>query len=256
MPLPDTSADTDFDRQMKTLTIEAQGQADERASQKAGPSLMQLLRPLVQGLEALTRATAENKQGLNRLEEVASAQKDLPGLMTDVRESLDRRSSINQQLFDALHHELKGYRDGFLLEVLQKPLVRDLVCLFDDMTTIHKQALDFANKQEARTDDPAGHARNTELLGHLAQNVDHAIDFLLEIMSRMEVTRVENCDGKLDKKRQRAIAVELADSPEEDGEIVRSVKPGFAWRDRVVRPEEVIVKKWKEGFLVALPESQ
>ncbi len=46
---------------------------------------MQMLRPLVQGLEALTRATAENKQGLNRLEEVAATQSELPTLMSDVR---------------------------------------------------------------------------------------------------------------------------------------------------------------------------
>ncbi len=85
--------------------------------------------------------------------------------------------------------------------------------------------------------------------------MDHAIDYLLEIMCRMEVTRLDRCAGKLDKKQQRAIAVELADPPEEDGEIVRSVKPGFAWRDRVVRPEEVVVKKWKEGFLVEIPAS-
>jgi hypothetical protein len=30
------------------------------------------------------------------------------------------------------------------------------------------------------------------------------------------------------------------------------VKCGFLWKDRVVRAEEVVIKKWKEGFLVAL----
>ena len=69
------------------------------------------------------------------------------------------------------------------------------------------------------------------------------MDFLVEVMSRMEVTQIEPGFGKLDKKNQRAIAVELADTPEEDGEILRSLKPGFIWRERMVRPEEVVVKK-------------
>jgi hypothetical protein len=56
----------------------------------------------------------------------------------------------------------------------------------------------------------------------------------------------------VNKQTQRAISVELADSEEEDGDIVRSLKPGFMWRERIVRAEEVVIKKWKEGFLVAL----
>jgi molecular chaperone GrpE (heat shock protein) len=58
--------------------------------------------------------------------------------------------------------------------------------------------------------------------------------------------------GKLDKHAQRAVALEIAEDPDADSDIVRSVKRGFAWKGRVVRPEEVVIKKWKEGFLVAL----
>jgi hypothetical protein len=30
------------------------------------------------------------------------------------------------------------------------------------------------------------------------------------------------------------------------------VRRGFLWKERVVRAEEVVIKKWKEGFLMAL----
>ena len=50
------------------------------------------------------------------------------------------------------------------------------------------------------------------------------------------------------------VGVEMAGSAEEDGEIVRSCKPAFVWRGRVVRTEEVVIKKWKEGYLVAIKE--
>jgi len=38
-------------------------------------------------------------------------------------------------------------------------------------------------------------------------------------------------------------------------DVTKTLKRGFLWKDRVVRAEEVVVKKWKEGFLVALAPS-
>ncbi|MND00168.1 hypothetical protein D3C83_186860 [compost metagenome] len=46
--------------------------------------------------------------------------------------------------------------------------------------------------------------------------------------------------------------MELAEDPDDDNAVVRSVKRGFLWKDRLFRAEEVVIKKWKEGFLVAL----
>ena len=37
-----------------------------------------------------------------------------------------------------------------------------------------------------------------------------------------------------------------------DGDVVRIIRRGFLWRSRIFRPEEVVIRKWKEGFLVAL----
>src|SRR5271155_2207942 len=93
MPLDET----DFDRQMKSLVVDAQQQLDERVERKAAPSFLHMLRPLVIGLEALTRATIENREVLSRLEVTASMQTALPPLMSSVQETLDKRSAINQQ---------------------------------------------------------------------------------------------------------------------------------------------------------------
>ena len=46
--------------------------------------------------------------------------------------------------------------------------------------------------------------------------------------------------------------MELAEDPDEDSMIVRVAKRGFLWKSRVLRAEEVVMKKWKDGFLVAL----
>jgi molecular chaperone GrpE (heat shock protein) len=83
-------------------------------------------------------------------------------------------------------------------------------------------------------------------------NIEHNCEFIVEVLARLEVVMLPVGSGKLDKHTQRAVAVEIAEDPDDDGLILRSVKRGFTWKDRVVRAEEVIIKKWKEGFLVAL----
>ena len=47
--------------------------------------------------------------------------------------------SANLRLFDALHAELKGYKDNFLFDALQKPFVRDLITLSDDLGVVQQQ---------------------------------------------------------------------------------------------------------------------
>ena len=246
----------DFADQMKVLADEAQKQFVDggagSGTQRPPPTFLQMLRPLVLGLEALSRATVENTMVLARLEAATATHDVLPRIVTEIQEKFDDKNIINQQLFDALHQELKGYKDGFILEVLQKPLVRDLITLYDDLAEIHRQmeavekGLETGQEKNSISAPFCGRLKNT------GTNLDHVMHSLVEIMARMEVRILEPSTGKLNKTTQRAVSVVLADSDKEDGDILKSVKPGFMWRERIVRPEEVIVKKWKEGYLVAL----
>jgi|GEM_PF-745096 len=226
--------------------------AADPMSRKGGPTFLQMLRPLVLGLEALSRATVENTMVLNRLEAASNNHDVLPRIVTEIQEKFENKNEINQKLFDALHQELKGYKDGFILEVLQKPLVRDLITLYDDLSEIQRQMDSFVKNLEAGKAPGAGPTPIGTHMNTMGTNLDHVRLSLVEIMARMEVIVMEPCAGKLNKATQRAVSVELADSENEDGEIARSVKPGFMWRERLVRPEEVVIKKWKEGFLVAI----
>ncbi len=71
---------------------------------------------------------------------------------TEIRR-LGSVESANQKLFDALHAELKGYKDNFLFDSLQKPFIRDLVSLFDDLSDVHAQ---MAKRLEAAPDGKDG----------------------------------------------------------------------------------------------------
>lgn len=250
---------SDFADQMKALAEEAERQVsgDSREDSKktttaAPPGLLQMLRPLVLGMEALSRATVENTMTLSRLEAASTNQDMLSRMASQIQEKFDGKNEINQQLFDALHQELKGYKDGFILEVIQKPLVRDLITLYDDLAEVHRQMDCFVTGLDAdKAPNPVAMPMGIHIK-NMRTNVHHVMQFLIEIMARMEVNIQEPTKGKLNKTTQRAVSVELADLEAEDGDIIRSLKPGFMWRDRLVRAEEVVIKKWKEGFLVAI----
>ncbi len=280
MPNHDQIQDLDFDSQLRGLFQEAEQSIEDRtaAARRADEvkdkeqvrqneeralrsfaSLPQMLRPLMLGLEAASRAAGENKVLLQKIGErldekavvVSEAQKALPALAEDLRGLLDQKNGVSQRMFAALHEELKGYKDGFLLESVHKPIIRDLISLYDDLTAIHGQMQETV-VDAVRTCEVTGVA----LIGRLKtmdMNIEHNCEFLIEVLARLEVSLLPVGTGKLDMVTQRALAVEIADDPEEDGNIVRTLKRGFMWKARVFRPEEVVMKKWKEGFLVALP---
>ncbi len=274
MPQQDENLETDFDSQLRGLFHEAEQHLEgreaatrmeeekekeaarltlERAA-RAYVSVPQMLRPMVLGLEAVTRATGENTALLKQLdksnENSAVAMQNLPGLIGDLENLLDQKNGLNQRMFDAMHEELKGYKDAFLLESVHKPIIRDLISLYDDLEAIHRQvqgAVEYAAKALA---DSA--ANLFEHLKMMDMNIMHNCEFIIEVLARLEVTPLTLGIGKLDKHTQRAVAVESAENPEADGDIVRSVKRGFSWKGRVVRPEEVVIKKWKDGLLVVM----
>jgi len=146
--------------------------------------------------------------------------------------AISNTESVNQRLFDSLHDELIKYRDNFVHESLQKPFIHDLVHLFDDLTSLAGQL------------GPTS-PENTKTV-HLAQwrqNLENTIHALVEILHRFGVTEVEPRET-VDRALHRVVSSEPTDYADEDGRIVMRVKRGFVWRDKLIRPEEVIAKRY------------
>jgi len=137
---------------------------------------------------------------------------------------------------------LKGYKDGFLLESVHRPLIRDLVSLFDDITAIQRQVTATVSDPDLNS-KAAAVVRMGERLRSIEMNLTHNLEFITEVLNRVEVTLMDPHGGKLDKRTQRAVAIETTENPEQDGDVVRVVKRGFLWKDRILRAEEVVIKK-------------
>jgi molecular chaperone GrpE (heat shock protein) len=153
--------------------------------------------------------------------------------MDDHMVALRNTESVNQRLFDSLHQELIKYRDNFLHESLQKPFIRDLLILFDDLSAVSSQLQTAVEGSESKR-------------GKLTQwrdNLENAIHSLTEILHRMEVSEIEPKE-MVDRAFHRVVSYEPAEFAEDEGRIVMRVKRGFLWRDQVLRPEEVVAKRF------------
>ena len=177
---------------------------------------------------------------LNRLEQIAMQMeasraaafaeqfKKIDEQLTSIRSS----ESVNQQLFDSLHDELLKYRDNFLHESLQKPFIHDLVYLYDHLNGLCEQLSTAAQEKGKRS-----------RVSQWRDNLENAIHALVEILHRFDVKEIEPRE-RVDRACHRVISFEPADFAEEDGTIVMRVRRGFVWRGKLIRPEEVIAKRF------------
>jgi molecular chaperone GrpE (heat shock protein) len=215
-------------------------------------SLQQSLRPLLQGIEAVARAQFEQVDMLERVEKVMMQQTGVPKVLAETKVALEQRNLVNRAMFEALHSELKTYKDAFLLEAVLRPVIRDLISLYDDISDIHRQFSLALSTQEQRGSLSGAALVFFETVAAPANQLEHNRDSILEVLERLDVTLVPVGTGKLDKQCQRAVTVEYTEDPDQDHEVVKVTKRGFLWKERVIRAEEVVIKKWKEGYLSAL----
>ena len=143
--------------------------------------------------------------------------------------------TVNQKLFDSLHQELISYRDNFVRDALQKPFIRDLVVLFDDLS-----ALGGTNGASRKK------VERTRSRRALHDNLTNILHFVVEILHRLEVTEIEPKET-VDRTLHRVISFEPAESAEEDGRIVKRLKRGFMWQGRVLRAEEVVAQRFRNS---------
>ncbi|MGZ5003958.1 MAG: nucleotide exchange factor GrpE [Chthoniobacterales bacterium] len=202
---------------------EATGDADMyREVAKVADRLRGLERSFSQLSERNSSSSGDESELMTRLQR-----------MEDQLAALCQTESVNHRLFNSLHEELKSYRDNFLRESLQKPFIRDLVMLFDDLTALHGQMQSAA---------PAS-GKKAAAIDQWCANLQNAVQTLLEVLHRMDVDPIGAYEH-VAPGLHRVVSFEPAEHAEEDGRIVMRLKRGFVWRDQVLRPEEVVAKRF------------
>ncbi|MEP6936648.1 MAG: nucleotide exchange factor GrpE [Chthoniobacterales bacterium] len=236
-PEPQIRMPDEFASTMQQLSAEAQQVLRSDSGEKTDGLKKQLgqLTQEMRTLNARVQGLESNVSG--RLEKMAAAGpstelQDQVRKMDEYLEAARNTESVNQRLFDSLHEELIKYRDNFLHESLQKPFIRDLVILFDDLSSLLKQIKSVGGKG-------GGHASASQW----AENLENSLHALVEVLHRLEVNQIE-AKEKVDRALHKVVTYEPADFAEEDGQIVMRVKRGFLWRDQVLRPEEVVAKRF------------
>ena len=151
-------------------------------------------------------------------------------LLQDVKSMIQDRleyDTVKEKAFDKLYEEMKRQRE--LSDVIDRnirPLLSDLLMLYDSMQRFDTWLANSKNSSDA-----------------IRTQLEKIVDELIEALYRQEITLMEPAE-MLNAKHHRAIKTEKAETPEEDFKIVNIVRKGFLWRDKVLRPQEVTVKRF------------
>jgi molecular chaperone GrpE len=219
------------------------------ASTKKAPAagkdddLVETMQKLLKSVGAISLATQENQRQCSAIASSVEKQSSALPKLDALQKHLDQSHKVetaNQRLFDVMHSELKGYKDHFLFDALQKPVIHDLVTLFDDLCGQTRRMDRFLKANEAP--DELSAAWKTELKASY-DNISNTVFFIIEVLNRLDVTMLDGDKATLDLKLHKVVGVEPTDRPEEKNQIARVVRAGFLWKDRVLRPIEVIIKK-------------
>lgn len=253
MPDDGPSLEPEFTAQLEALIAEAEQQMDAKSKSSTPDHSQESDTGKDRSEKTGTPTTRKSGNALSpsvvlpemlqKIEQVLASHEALPTLMNEVKAAVERKNAVNKAMFDALHVELKSYKDTFILEAVLKPVIHDLIVIYDDAFDIHKHLNAMLVSLES-VERPDALKPVSSKIKNSVTRTEHHVHFLIEVLERLDVTQMPLSTGKLDKLTQRAVAVESTEDSSEDQTIIRTVKCGFIWRDRVFRPEEVVIKKW------------
>lgn len=188
----------------------------------------------------LNRERATNKEA-NEIKPVDRNQQQvlsfLSGLhsnFTSLVRLVEKRLSYDktkEAAFERLYSEMDDMKQEQDLNQL-RPLYIDLILFHDRMESIYKDAIDSGALSPELTD----------LLRSLNGE-------LMEILYRRGVEPIILTSDKFDPKIQEVVRIEPTTDPNEDNLITDIVRNGFKYKDVILRPTKVVIKKYREEVL-------
>lgn len=157
---------------------------------------------------------------------------ELQQSVRQLQQSFDQKIKYDahkEQLIDRLHQELQTYKDG-LQEQQIRPLLLDIIQTIDE---VNKLIMSYQNYSPEDLDP-------TKLLKQLQTFPDD----LKAILYRQGVDSYQNYETAFDAQRHRVLKREETQDAALDKKIAHSLREGYLWREKVLRPELVSVYRF------------
>ncbi len=140
---------------------------------------------------------------------------------------------------EELYKKLQGY-EGDIVFKFEKTHIIDLVYLFDCVTS---------QKKNIKQNIPGGITGNTriEQIGFMESIFDTLIKEIIEILSKYDVELIEATSEKLNSEFQKVTNIIQTENQSEDQEVAGILRHGFKRNGKIIRPQEVSVKKFIKG---------
>lgn len=151
--------------------------------------------------------------------------------VAELTENLSRSAadnSVQQKAFDALYDELKQYKDDFIFQN-EKPLLLDLLLFYDSLNWFQTSLIKKEMSPEV-----------------VADSFQYLIDEMVELLYRRDVLPMEPAKD-FDRKNHKVIKTVPAQSSGEDYTIDNVLKRGFTRGGRLLRAEEVVVRRFQDS---------
>ena len=164
-------------------------------------------------------------------DEILSSLKENTALLHEIRETIQNRfeyDAVKEKAFEKLYEEMRRQKEASdLLDRALKPVLSDLVLLYDSMKKFETVLINDGAKEETLKD------------------LRYIIEELIEILYRQDVLPIEeNTSDIFNSKIHKATKTENAENKDDDYKVVSIVRSGFTWRDKVLRFQEVVIKRY------------
>lgn len=195
-----------------------------------------VMNEVLSGVRKLLKDGIVQNQSQTEMFEIAQT---FSGTLSELKELFEKQISRDQnqiKMFDTMYREMRVYKENFLLEVLHKPIIHNLIQLYDNFTSLESQLEDVLKSNEVV--DSEGLSQE---LPRFQKNLESARFELEEALYRIDVTPYEEQLETLNKKLHKTIKVLLTEDPKADRTVAKVHRQGFYWRTKVFRPEEVTI---------------
>lgn len=181
--------------------------------------------------EALAEDTDVEKETTSKIDDdLLSMLKNNNSLLQEIKGVIQNRleyDAVKEKVIDKINDELKFYRDGFIFKS-QKSIFIDLMLLYDSLERI---LISVAIE--------GGFSREK-----LVEHLEIFKEELLELLYRRDITPFDEHPEVLNYKLHKTVKTIPTDEESENNKVDKIIKIGFRLNDKILRPEEVIIKKY------------